>query len=62
VNSNRSVAESGSVLGGGGYRNLDRMLHHSRVITIRGDSCRLRSKRRSGLVNQARPETIAVAS
>jgi hypothetical protein len=32
---------------------LDRMLHHSHVITIRGDSYRLRTKRRSGLVNQA---------
>ncbi len=32
---------------------LDRLLHHSHVITIRGDSYRLREKRRSGLVNQA---------
>ena len=38
---------------------LDRLLHHSQVITIRGDSYRLRSKRRAGLVNQAsaKPET-----
>ena len=28
---------------------LDRLLHHSQVITIRGDSYRLREKRRSGL-------------
>ncbi|API55301.1 hypothetical protein BMW22_27590 (plasmid) [Rhizobium leguminosarum] len=27
---------------------MDRLLHHSTVITIRGDSYRLREKRRSG--------------
>ena len=29
---------------------LDRLLHHSHVLTIRGDSYRLRAKRRSGLI------------
>ena len=29
---------------------LDRLLHHSQVITIRGDSYRLREKRRFGLI------------
>ena len=29
---------------------LDRLLHHSHVITIRGESYRLREKRRSGLL------------
>jgi DNA replication protein DnaC len=29
---------------------LDRRLHHSHVITIRGDSYRLREMRRSGLI------------
>jgi hypothetical protein len=28
---------------------LDRLLHHSQVLTIRGESYRLREKRRSGL-------------
>jgi hypothetical protein len=39
---------------------LDRLLHHSHVITIRGDSYRLRAKRRSGLISQkaAAPEPI----
>jgi DNA replication protein DnaC len=32
---------------------LDRLLHHSHVITIRGDSYRLRTKRRAGVVNPA---------
>ncbi|MBF0125606.1 MAG: hypothetical protein HQM02_00190, partial [Magnetococcales bacterium] len=29
---------------------LDRLLHHSHVVTIRGESYRLREKRRSGLL------------
>jgi DNA replication protein DnaC len=32
---------------------LDRLLHHSHVLTIRGDSYRLREKRRSGLLKPA---------
>ncbi|MDX0063134.1 ATP-binding protein, partial [Sinorhizobium meliloti] len=32
---------------------LDRLLHHSTVITIRGDSYRLREKRCSGLLQKA---------
>lgn len=32
---------------------LDRLLPHSTVITIRGDSYRLREKRRSGLLQKA---------
>ena len=30
---------------------LDRLLHRSHVITIRGDSYRLRSKRLAGLIS-----------
>jgi len=57
VTSNRSVAEWGTVFGDAVVATaiLDRMLHHSHVITIRGDSYRLRSKRRSGLLNQGSP-------
>jgi DNA replication protein DnaC len=33
---------------------LDRLLHHSHVITIRGDSYRLKEKRRSGLLQSPR--------
>jgi len=32
------------------WRPLDRLLHHSHVITIRGDSYRVREKRRTGLL------------
>jgi len=52
ITSNRSVAEWGSVFGDPVVATaiLDRLLHHSHVITIRGDSYRLREKRRSGLL------------
>jgi DNA replication protein DnaC len=58
LTSNRSVAEWGSVFGDAVVATaiLDRMLHHSHVITIRGDSYRLRAKRRAGLVHQASPD------
>ncbi|HSO83763.1 ATP-binding protein, partial [Thiocapsa sp.] len=32
---------------------LDRLLHHSHVVTIRGESYRLREKRRAGLLGSA---------
>lgn len=59
VTSNRSVAEWSTVFGDAVVATaiLDRLLHHSHVITIRGDSYRLRSKRRAGLVTQASTNT-----
>jgi len=64
VTSNRSVSEWGSVFGDAVVATaiLDRLLHHSHVITIRGDSYRLRAKRRAGLVNQAGSEPVPQAS
>ena len=52
ITSNRSVGEWGTVLGDPVVATaiLDRLLHHSQVITIRGDRYRLREKRRSGLI------------
>jgi DNA replication protein DnaC len=52
VTSNRSVGEWGSVFGDSVVATaiLDRLLHHSHVLTIRGESYRLREKRRSGLL------------
>ena len=41
---------------------LDRLLHHSHVVTIRGDSYRLREKRRSGLFPKQGGEAPATAS
>lgn len=57
VTSNRHVTEWGEVFGDPVVATaiLDRLLHHSHVLTIRGESYRLREKRRSGLV---RPSPI----
>ena len=41
---------------------LDRLLHHSHVVTIRGDSYRLREKRRSGLIKTSSPDSAAMAA
>ena len=53
ITSNRSVGEWGAVFGDPVVATaiLDRLLHHSQVVTIRGDSYRLREKRRAGLIN-----------
>jgi DNA replication protein DnaC len=55
LTSNRSVGEWGTVFGDPVVATaiLDRLLHHSQVVTIRGDSYRLREKRRAGLVKAA---------
>jgi len=55
IASNRSVGEWGSVFGDAVVATaiLDRLLHHSHVVTIRGDSYRVREKRRSGLIKTA---------
>jgi DNA replication protein DnaC len=52
VTSNLTTSEWGSVFGDPVVATaiLDRLLHHSHVVTIRGDSFRLREKRRSGLL------------
>lgn len=53
ITSNRSVSEWGEVFGDTVVATaiLDRLLHHSQVLTIRGDSYRLREKRRAGLLS-----------
>ena len=55
ISSNRAVEEWGEVFGDQvvAAAILDRLLHHSHVVTIRGDSYRLREKRRSGLFRPA---------
>ncbi|MGR3590959.1 MAG: IS21-like element helper ATPase IstB [Limimaricola soesokkakensis] len=66
VTSNRAVGEWGRVFGDAVVATaiLDRLLHHSHVITIRGDSYRLREKRRSGLLQKpaAAHETTTVST
>ena len=62
ITSNRSVGEWGTVFGDAVVATaiLDRLLHHSHVVTIRGDSYRLREKRRAGLIkaNTLTPEPV----
>ncbi len=57
LTSNRPVGEWGTVFGDAVVATaiLDRLLHHSQVITIRGDSYRLREKRRAGLLTPPVP-------
>ncbi len=66
ITSNRAVGEWGAVFGDPVVATaiLDRLLHHSHVITIRGDSYRLREKRRSGLLQKpaSAPETETASS
>jgi len=54
ITSNRSVGEWGTMFGDPVVAT-DRLLHHSQVITICGDSYRLREKRRAGLLQKASP-------
>jgi DNA replication protein DnaC len=66
VTSNKAVGEWGNVFGDAVIATaiLDRLLHHSHVITIRGESYRLREKRRAGLLQKAgpAPETPSTAT
>lgn len=54
LTSNKGFAEWGDVLGDSVIATaiLDRLLHHSHVLNIRGESYRLREKRRAGLFGQ----------
>ena len=54
VTSNRSIGAWGTVFGDPVVATamLDRLLHHSHVVTIRGEPYRLREKRRSGLLQR----------
>ncbi len=64
ITSNRSVVEWGTVFGDPVVATaiLDRLLHHGHVVTIRGDSCRLREKRRSGLLRKQAGDVAAAPS
>ena len=54
LTSNRAVGEWGDIFGDNVLATaiLDRLLHHSAVVTIRGESYRLMEKRRSGLLRK----------
>ena len=56
ITSNRPVMEWDAVFGDSVVATaiLDRLLHHSHVITIRGESYRIKEKKRSGLFQSTR--------
>jgi DNA replication protein DnaC len=60
LTSNKGFAEWGEVLGDSviAAAILDRLLHHSHVVNIRGESYRLREKKRAGLVGAAPPRPL----
>jgi DNA replication protein DnaC len=66
IASNRTVGEWETVFGYAVVATaiLDRLLHHSHVAAIRGDSCRLREERRGGLLQKpsATPETATAST
>jgi len=57
LTSNKGFAEWGEVLGDRviAAAILDRLLHHSHVLNIRGESYRLREKKRAGLLGSSPP-------
>ena len=52
ITSNQPIGAWGEMLGGEVVATaiLDRLLHHSHILTIKGDSYRLREKRQAGIV------------
>ena len=58
LTSNKGFAEWGEVLGDAVIATaiLDRLLHHSHVLNIRGESYRLREKKRAGLFGPIQPQ------
>jgi len=64
ITSNRVVGDWGTALGDQVVATaaLDRLLHHSHVLTIRGDRYRRRTKRRSGALKVAPAPALAEAS
>ena len=64
ITSNRSVGEWGEVFGHAvvAMAILDRLLHHSHVLTITGESNRLREKSRAGVLGASASSLAKAAS
>jgi IstB-like ATP binding protein len=64
ITSNKSFIDWGEVFGDQVLATaiLDRLLHHSSTINIKGESFRLKEKRRAGLLSQQAPENTAAPS
>jgi DNA replication protein DnaC len=63
LTSNKGFAEWGEILGDSVIATaiLDRLLHHSHVLNIRGESYRLREKKRAGLFGGLHPQQEVIA-
>ena len=59
LTSNKSYGEWGNVFGDSIIATaiLDRLLHHSTTVNIRGESYRLKERRKAGLLNATRDES-----
>ena len=57
ITSNKSFIDWGEVFGDQVLATaiLDRLLHHSSTINIKGESFRLKEKRRAGLLDKSAP-------
>jgi DNA replication protein DnaC len=62
MTSNRGYGEWGEVFGDNVIASaiLDRLLHHSTTINIKGESYRLKEKRKAGLLNRPSDERILI--
>lgn len=63
ITSNQSLAGWGQVFGDQVIATaiLDRLLHHSTIINIKGESYRLKEKRKAGLLTRSEPYTAEPA-
>jgi DNA replication protein DnaC len=63
ITSNQSLTVWGEVFGDRVIATaiLDRLLHHSTIVNIKGESYRLKEKRKAGLLTRSEPFTDSVA-
>lgn len=63
LTSNQSLAGWGQVFGDQVIATaiLDRLLHHSTIVNIKGESYRLKEKRKAGLLQRSEPFTVDTA-
>jgi DNA replication protein DnaC len=64
ITSNQSLAGWGQVFGDQVIATaiLDRLLHHSTILNIKGESYRLKEKRKAGLLTRSEPYTTGAAA
>ena len=60
LTSNKGFTEWGEIFGDSvlAAAILDRLLHHATTVNIKGESYRLKEKRRAGLLTRSLPQTL----